>query len=150
MDRRDVFKSVVAVGAGFFGVAFRSKAEAAAQSGAIPKVAYHLSDVDKAAFVLANIRNHFDGMGGPGNVQIALVVHGPALRAFRADAKNDAITSVFDGLQKDGVAYHACGNTMKGMKLALADLLPGFEVAERGGVVKLAELQAAGWLYLRP
>jgi intracellular sulfur oxidation DsrE/DsrF family protein len=35
-------------------------------------------------------------------------------------------------------------------KRSLADLLPGFVAAERGGVVKLAELQRDGYLYLRP
>jgi intracellular sulfur oxidation DsrE/DsrF family protein len=150
MDRRDVFRSVLAVGVGFF-AAFRSKAGAATSaSDTIPRVAYHLSDIDKAAFVLGNIRNHFDGMGGPGKVRIALVVHGPALRAFRADDGNDAITQAFDALRTEGVAYHACGNTLRGMRLALDDLLPGFEIAEQGGVVKLAQLQADGWLYLRP
>jgi len=39
---------------------------------------------------------------------------------------------------------------MRGMKISLDDLLPGFEVADKGGVVKLAELQADGWRYLRP
>jgi intracellular sulfur oxidation DsrE/DsrF family protein len=39
---------------------------------------------------------------------------------------------------------------MNGMKITLPDLQPGFGVAEKGGVVKLAELQADGWLYLRP
>ena len=151
MDRRDVFKSVLAAGAGLFGIAFRSKAEAATASpDVISRVAYHLSDVDKVSFVLANIRNHIDGVGGPANVKIALVVHGPALRAFRADAQNDAVTPGFTNLSAEGVGFHACGNTMRGMKLTLADLLPGFEIADKGGVVKLAELQAEGWLYLRP
>jgi uncharacterized protein len=39
---------------------------------------------------------------------------------------------------------------MDAQKLALGDLMPGFAVAEKGGVVKLAELQAEGWAYLRP
>jgi len=44
----------------------------------------------------------------------------------------------------------ACGNTMRGQNVTLKDLLPGFTVAERGGVVLLAELQAQGYVYLRP
>ncbi len=38
---------------------------------------------------------------------------------------------------------------MKAQKLALKDLLPGL-VAERGGVVRIAELQSMGYAYLRP
>jgi Domain of unknown function (DUF1791). len=32
----------------------------------------------------------------------------------------------------------------------LDDLTPGFVVAEKGGVVRLAELQQQGYAYLRP
>jgi len=151
MHRRDLVKSALAAGAAFAGMVFRSSAEAAQPSGSgVPKVVYHLADVEKASFVIGNIRNHIDGMGGPGNVTIALVVHGPALPAFRAEPPNDAIAPGLQSLRKDGVALHACIHTMEGMKLAVDDLLPGFVVAENGGVVKLAELQAGGWLYLRP
>jgi intracellular sulfur oxidation DsrE/DsrF family protein len=44
----------------------------------------------------------------------------------------------------------ACGNTMKPQNVALSDLLPGFVNADRGGVVRIAELQSQGYLYLRP
>ena len=53
-----------------------TRAEAATPDQA--KVAYHLSDLDKVDFVLGNIRNHYNGMGGPDKVTIALVVHLPA------------------------------------------------------------------------
>ena len=39
---------------------------------------------------------------------------------------------------------------MEWLKIALADLPRGFEVAEKGGVVKLVELQQKGFAYLRP
>jgi intracellular sulfur oxidation DsrE/DsrF family protein len=39
---------------------------------------------------------------------------------------------------------------MKAQKITLQDLLPGFVEASEGGVVKLAELQAQGYVYLRP
>lgn len=42
---------------------------------------YHLDDLDKVNFVIGNIQNHLDGVGGSGNVTIALVVHGQALPA---------------------------------------------------------------------
>src|ERR1700694_4589086 len=56
------------------------------------KVVYHLSDLDKVTFVLGNIQNHFDGVGGPDHVTIALVVHGQALRAFHATSANPDTT----------------------------------------------------------
>ncbi|MFX9676722.1 DsrE family protein, partial [Acinetobacter baumannii] len=51
---------------------------------------------------------------------------------------------------RDGVELAACGNTMKAQNVTLTDLLPGFVSAEKGGVVRLAELQSQGYLYLRP
>jgi intracellular sulfur oxidation DsrE/DsrF family protein len=60
------------------------------------------------------------------------------------------VANSFAGLQKHGLAAHACANTMHGMDLSIAELLPGFVVAEKGGVVKLAELQREGYAYLRP
>ncbi len=39
---------------------------------------------------------------------------------------------------------------MEGEVITLTDLLAGFQLAEKGGVVKLAELQHQGYVYLRP
>jgi len=39
---------------------------------------------------------------------------------------------------------------MKSQKVELKDLLPGFVSADQGGVVRIAELQSQGYLYLRP
>ena len=39
---------------------------------------------------------------------------------------------------------------MKAQNVTLKDLLPGFINADRGGVVRIAELQADGYVYLRP
>jgi intracellular sulfur oxidation DsrE/DsrF family protein len=114
------------------------------------KVVYHLADLDKVDFVMGNIANHYRGMGGAENVTIALVVHGPALKAFHtADATPD-MTQRADQLVKSGLQLNACINTMRAQNIELKDLLPGFSVAEKGGVVRLAELQSQGYAYLRP
>jgi intracellular sulfur oxidation DsrE/DsrF family protein len=39
---------------------------------------------------------------------------------------------------------------MRALKLTLKDLLPGFVVADKGGVVRIAELQSQGFIYLPP
>jgi len=114
------------------------------------KVVYHLSDLDKVDFVLGNIRNHFNGMGGPENVTIALVVHGPALKAFHIAEATPDTSHALDDLRKSGLGLNACINTMRAQNVTLKDLLPGFAVAAKGGVVRLAELQALGYAYLRP
>jgi hypothetical protein len=152
MDRRNIFQSVLAIGSGMLAarVGAPALAETANGSTGVPRIAYHLADLEKVVFVLGNIRNHIDGMGGREHVRIALVVHGPALKAFRVNTPNLAIKSDVGDLRSAGVELHACRHTMDAQKLTLADLLPGFAVAEKGAVVKLAELQGEGWAYLRP
>ena len=124
--------------------------EARAAAPAVPRVAYHLSDLDKVAFVLGNIANHIEGMGGPDKVAIVLVVHGPALNAFRQSAANPDVTRKLAKAGAAGVGLEACGNTLEAQKLELSDLLPGFVRVDQGGVTRLAQLQADGYAYLRP
>lgn len=145
MRRRDIFRAVFVGTGALLGL---REAKAAAVDVQRPRVAYHLSDLDKVGFVLGNIKNHYEGTGG--NVEIALVVHGPALAAFKSKSASAAISGRFAGLVGEGLVPHACANTMHGMDIALPDLLAGFVSAEAGGVVKLAELQAQGYAYLRP
>ena len=114
------------------------------------KVVYHLSDLDKVDFVLGNIRNHYNGMGGPDKVTIALVIHGPALKAFHLSSATPDTTKRADEMTKSGLAIAACINTMKAQEVTLKDLLPGLTIADKGGVVRIAELQSQGYVYLRP
>ncbi|TGQ71342.1 MAG: hypothetical protein E5V49_07855 [Mesorhizobium sp.] len=145
MRRRDMFHAVLAGAGTLIGL---KATQAAATEPVRLKVAYHLSDLDKVNFVLGNIKNHYEGTGG--NVDIALVVHGPALAGFKSKGISAAISGRFGGLVQQGLDPHACANTMHGMDISLADLLDGFHAADKGGVVKLAELQSQGYAYLRP
>lgn len=148
VSRRGLVARLAAAGAAGL-TAFRAGPAAADDTG-IPRVAYHLSDRDKVQFALGNIANHIAGMGGPEKVQIALVVNGPALLAFKAGAADADLTRRLNKIAGDGVALGACGNTLDAQKLSVADLLPGFVRIDEGGVVRLAQLQAEGWAYLRP
>ena len=77
MNRRSLLWTALSmVGAGLLA----SRANAATADEKPPaklKVVYHLADADRVHFALGNIQNHFDGVGGPDNVTIALVVLGP-------------------------------------------------------------------------
>ena len=109
-----------------------------------------MNDLDKVSFVIGNIQNHFDGVGGAEHVTIALVIHGQALRAFHSASANPDLSKRLAQFSKAGLELAACRNTMKSQNVGLNDLLPGFIAAERGGVVRIAELQSQGYLYLRP
>jgi hypothetical protein len=142
MDRRRIFKTIAAAGVGIF-----AAGRALAESERATRVVYHLADLEKVAFVLGNLRNHLEGAGG---VALAVVVHGPALAVFRLGGANLGVIEDVKDRMKAGLAFHACSHTMAAMKMTLNDLPPGFTIAEKGGVVKLADLQAQGWAYLRP
>jgi intracellular sulfur oxidation DsrE/DsrF family protein len=148
MNRRNMLWSALAsLGAGLA----MTRAQASTDTPmARQKVVYHLADSDRVSFALGNIQNHLDGVGGPEHVSIVLVVLGPALRAFHRDSANPDITQRVGKFAKAGVAFAACKNTMKAQDVALEGLLPGFAVADKGGVVKIAELQAQGYAYIRP
>ncbi len=153
MDRRNLFIGFAAgVGAMLASATRPSKAQAAAPDASpnASRVVYHLADLDKVSFVLGNIRNHYEGAGGPSKVKIALVVHGPALKAFQSANATPIVKQDVDKFRGDGLELNACGNTMKAQKVAVNDLLPGFVAVEQGGVVRLAELQGQGYVYLRP
>ena len=133
------------IGAGLAGWA---AAPAAAATRRDPDAVYDLVDVGKAAFVLGALRNHLAGAEGP--PKLAVVIHGPAMKSFvRAEAQPEIVHDAAERM-KSGVVFYACVNTLAGLGLKLEELLPGFALAERGGVVKLAELQGQGWVYLRP
>jgi intracellular sulfur oxidation DsrE/DsrF family protein len=120
-----------------------------AQSGE-NKVVYHLDDREKIAMALGNIQNHFSAFGDGGQVVIALVVIGEPLGDFRLGADAERTTAKLRGLVDKGLTPYACSNTMAWLKLTLADLASGFQVADKGGVVKLADLQRRGYAYIRP
>jgi intracellular sulfur oxidation DsrE/DsrF family protein len=153
MHRRNLLTATfAAAGALFASGRARAETRAAAPEPKkdAAKVVYHLSDLEKVAFVLGNIDNHLTGVGGPEKVTIQLVVHGPALRAFHSAGANPDTARRVAGFVKSDVKFNACGNTMRGQHVTLKELLPGFTVAESGGVVLIAELQAQGYVYLRP
>lgn len=149
MNRRNILWSAAsALSAAFAASPARAAAEPAAPGKL--KVVYHLSDLDKVSFVVGNIQNHIDGVGGAENVTLALVVHGPALRAFHLGQANPDLSRHVSRFSQAGLELAACGNTMRAQKVTLKDLLPGFVTADRGGVVRIAELQSQGYLYIRP
>jgi hypothetical protein len=146
--RRSLFARIFASLAG--GAVLANAARAATGAGEVQKVVYHLSDLDKVNFVLGNIKNHIAGKGGPDKVRIVLVIHGPPLAAFVAAKASPRLSDMVMKTMANGVAFQACGNTMKTQNVTRADLLAGFEVAEEGGVTRIADLQSEGYLYLRP
>jgi uncharacterized protein len=155
MHRRSILASLTTgIGTLFAASARAQKPDPDDESVATPadagKVVYHLNELDRVAFVLNCLRNHYEGAGGPDKFAIALVVHGPALKAFHSATAVLDIERHLAAFKAAGLRLGACANTMKAQGITVEDLLPGFTALERGGVVRIAELQGRGWVYLRP
>jgi intracellular sulfur oxidation DsrE/DsrF family protein len=148
MNRRGILAGVLTAAGGLL-----AASAASARAARLPdktKVVYHLTDLDKVGFALGNIKNHYEGVGGPANVTIVLVVYGPALKAFHAATAGPETVKRVADFSRAGLQLNVCGNTMRAQEVTLKDLLPGFVLAEGGGVVRLAELQSMGYVYIKP
>lgn len=113
-------------------------------------IVYHLSEADRVPFVLNNMQNHIDGLGGPDQVNMVLVVHGPAINALDDIEATDRVRSNVAALQEQGVQFEMCGNTLTVFNRSLEDVLPGFVAVNQGGVTRIGQLQTQGYVYLRP
>ena len=112
MHRRNMlWGALSAFGAAF--VASRASAATEAPPATKLKVVYHLNDLDKVSFVVGNIQNHLDGVGGPDHVTIALMVHGQALCAFHSSSANPDLSRRVGQFSRAGIEFAACGNIMK-------------------------------------
>lgn len=148
MSRRNLFKLALASTLGV--LATRTVTPAAAAAPGRQKVVYHLSDLERVGFTMGNIENHVAGTGGPGGADIVLVINGPALKAFHAMGGDSKLADRLAVLRKGGVGLSACANTMTAQKIELDELMDGFVKAGKGGVVRIAELQAQGYAYIHP
>ena len=113
------------------------------------KIVYHVSEAEKVGFVLGNIRNHINGVEDAEKLDIVLVVHGPAGKAFHKTKAKAKVKQRIEMLRLDNVRFNMCGNTMKAQKVELKDILDGFSRRDEGGVVRIAELQSKGYIYIR-
>ena len=115
------------------------------------KVFYHLDDpgVDRAKAVLINIENHVNVVGWKNIEALELVVHGPALRTFMAKDMDPDVRGKLETLLAGGLRFGACQITMTRQKIDIKDLIQGV-TAVPSGVVRVMELQEAGYAYIKP
>jgi intracellular sulfur oxidation DsrE/DsrF family protein len=114
---------------------------------AAAQVVLQVSDNDPAKWNLAlnNAKNLQTDLGAA-NVDIEIVAYGPGIGMLKADS---TVGNRVDEALGSGVKVLACENTMRGQKLAQADMLPkvGYVPA---GVVEIMQRQQQGWAYIRP
>jgi len=127
----------------FFGTAM-------AEMGAANKVVIQVSSADAKIQAIAlnnavNVQKHY----GPGEVDVEIVAYGPGLSLLTMKSKQAKRVA---SLAKSDITFSACGNTMKKIakkKGKEPKLINGVKVVP-AGVVRLMELQAKGYAYIRP
>jgi hypothetical protein len=117
------------------------------------KVLYHVDgkDPEVAKYALALINKHIEAEGGPENIDIELVVHGPALELFERDKMDPEMTKRFNQIIEKGVHAEMCQVSMKAFGKTLDNLAKGFVATLHPVAVKrIADLQREGYLYIKP
>lgn len=126
------------------------------QTGAaVHKVAIQVSQNDKAQMDLAlnNARNVIEYYKAKGEtIAIEIVTYGPGLHMLRADTSpvKDRIGPM--SLENPNLKFIACANTRANQSKAEGKEVPLLSEATvmPSGVVRLMELQALGYAYIRP
>src|SRR2546426_10447966 len=114
---------------------------------------YHVDgkDLEVAKYAMALINKHIDAEGGPDKIDVELVVHGPALELFAKDKMDPELQKRFDQALKNGVHAEMCQISMKLYNTPLEKLAKGFVATLHPVAVKrIADLQTAGYLYIKP
>ena len=117
------------------------------------KVLYHVDgkDPEVAKYALALINKHIDAEGGPENIDVELVVHGPALELFEKDRMDPEMTKRFDQIIEKGAKAEMCQVSMKFFGKTIDNLAKGFVATLHPVAVKrIADLQQQGYLYIKP
>jgi len=115
------------------------------------KVILQISDGDpfKQTLVL-NVASNALKAYGPDNVDIEIVAFGPGLRLLFDDNANKArIQSL---AQTSGVRFHACSNTIENMGKQLGEkpVINQVATANKGGIVRILELEDKGYKLVKP
>lgn len=111
------------------------------------RVVIQVSDADPGKWNLAlnNARNLQADLGAA-NVDVEIVAYGPGIGMLKIESP---VGGRVDEATAAGVKVVACEVTMKGQKLARADMLNGIDYVP-AGVVELMSRQQHGWAYIRP
>ena len=114
------------------------------------KVVLQISDADPSKQTLVlNVASNLIKFYGPDKVDVEIVAFGPGLRLMFADNDN---AERIDGLDKNGVRFAACNNTIAKMTKLLGEepVLNSHAVHVDAGVVRILDLVAQGYTLVKP
>lgn len=128
---------------------------ASAQDAPDHKVTLHVDQNDPAVMNMtlnnvSNVQKYYADKGE--TVAVEVVAYGPGLNMFIAESSpvKDRIASM--SLGSDNLTFAACGNTHAAMSKKAGKEIELLDEATMvpSGVVRLIELQEAGYAYVRP
>lgn len=117
------------------------------------RVVYHVDGPDPAVakYALALINKHIEAEGGPDNIDVVLVVHGPALKLFENANADQELKDKIKVVLDKGATAEMCQVSMKLFGTPLEKLVAGFIPTEHPVAVKrIADLQRDGYVYIKP
>ena len=120
----------------------------------VHRIAFHVDENDPKRMNLVlnnaqNVKAYYDEKGEETHIEI--VAYGPGLHMLRAESPvRDRIEAM--SLADENLTFAACGNTHRKMSEQAGADVELLEEAEMvpSGVVRLVELDEAGWSYIRP
>jgi intracellular sulfur oxidation DsrE/DsrF family protein len=152
MDRRWIFKVMAA---SFFAAPLAVRKAAAEGEKKAHKIAFHVdqNDADVMKLALNNSRNAFELYNMRGEeVAMEIVAYSQGLHMLRDDTS--PVKNEIRELRKlvPQVAFGACNNTKTAMEKREGKPVPIIAEATivPAGVVRLVELQEAGYAYIKP
>ncbi len=135
--------AVLAGGAGL------AHAGGAARPKSGDRVVYHIDELANAIAMIRNLSNHLDARPASTIVVVAISKALPMLVSGTQGPNGNDYEALVNDLQRRGVLFKACGNTMESLQIS-ADDLHWDVVIVPSGMAELARLQAEeGYAYLK-
>lgn len=147
-SRRGLLRRLAGWGAvaSFAGVA---RAGGEPEPAKVERVAYHIDDLDRAIPMIRNLSNHLDARPQSAITVVAMSSGLKMLVSGTEGPNGNDYEALVNDLQRRGVLFKACHNTMDTYKVTKDDLHWDVEVV-RSGMAELARLQAEdGCAYLK-
>ena len=152
MDRRGIFRAMAAT---LLAAPFVSRSAAAEEEKKTHRLAIHVdqNDADVMKLAMNNTRNAFELYKERGEeLAVEIVCYSQGLHMLRDDTS--PVKNEIRALRKivPQVAFGACNNTKTGMEKREGKPIPIIPEATivPAGIVRLVELQEAGYHYVKP
>lgn len=111
------------------------------------KVIFHIDELVKWNLVLANVTNLLEGVSVSNEtIEVEVLANSEAVEYYR---NNKDINIKLVDLNKKGVKFIACNNSLKGYNLKPYNLIDFINIVPVG-VLELIKKQREGYAYIKP